>query len=111
MDELAHSCDAATEYPKNLVCHHTHQHVLDSYVHKLEERGDNLFCSPNKAVVNFWQFDHEAQGMSSEKSFKFEEPNSPPGFWHRCVHNLGELYEQLHIASSPQRLDPRCRFM
>lgn len=72
MDELARSCDAAPEYPKNLVCHQTHQYVLESYVRRLEERGDNLFCGQNKAIVNFWQFDHEAQGLSLRKSLGFE---------------------------------------
>jgi hypothetical protein len=67
MDELTSSLDAARHYPKNLICHTTHQHVLDSYVDRLQERGDNLFCSPDNAVVNFWQFDHEAQSMSSTK--------------------------------------------
>jgi uncharacterized protein len=63
MDALAISCDAAREYPKNLICHNTYQHVLDSYARRLKEREDSLFCSLNKAAVNFWQFDHEAQGM------------------------------------------------
>lgn len=33
------------------------------------------------------------------------------GFWDRAVRNPAELQEQLRIGSTPQRLDPRCRFM
>lgn len=75
MDDLTCPCDAAREYPENLVCHQTYQHVLKSYRHRLEERGDNLFCSPDKAVVNFWQFDHEARGMSIKKNLQSPKPD------------------------------------
>ncbi|KAF7512558.1 hypothetical protein GJ744_000819 [Endocarpon pusillum] len=94
MDELARSYERAPDYPKNLLCPNTYQHVLDSYFRRLKDREDNLFCSANKSLVYFWQFNHEAQG-----------------FWDNCVHNRTELNDQLRIASSPQRLDPRCRFV
>jgi hypothetical protein len=94
MDELVRSYEAASEYPKNLVCHHTFQHVLDSYSLRLGERKDSLFSDESKAAVDFWQFDHASQG-----------------FWDKRVHNASELHEQLRIGSLPQRLDPKCRFM
>jgi predicted xylose isomerase-like sugar epimerase len=64
MNELIRSCGEAADYPKNLVSQNTYQHVLDSYFHQLQEKEDNLFCSPKKAAVHFWQFDREAQGTS-----------------------------------------------
>jgi hypothetical protein len=94
MDELIRSYDAAPEYPTNLICHHTHQHVLDSYLVRLGERGDSIFCHESKAAVDFRQFDHADQG-----------------FWDKCVHNPVELREHLRIGSVPQRLDPKCQFM
>jgi hypothetical protein len=94
MDELVRSYDAASEYPQNLVCHHTYQHVLDSYRLRLSERENSLFYDESKAAVDFWQFDHAGQG-----------------FWDKRVHNALELREQLRIGSLPQRFDPKCRFM
>lgn len=69
MDELIHSYRAAAKYPRNLVDHHTYQHVLDSYVNQLNDKEDNLFCGPSNVLINFWQFDHESQGSSPEKCF------------------------------------------
>jgi hypothetical protein len=94
MDELIRSYEAASQYPKNLICHQVYPHVLDSYILQLDAREDSLFSGENKAVADFWQFDHVGQG-----------------FWHKCVRNTVELREQLRIGALPQRLDPRCQFM
>ena len=94
MDEVVRSYEAAHDYPKSLVCHQHYEHVLDSYLTRLNEREDSLFYGESRAAVHFWQFDHASQG-----------------FWDRCVHNALELREQLRIGSLPQRLDPKCQFM
>jgi hypothetical protein len=94
MDELLSSLEAVPKYPKNLICHQVYPHVLDSYVSRLDEREQTLFCDKRKAAVDFWQFDHAGQG-----------------FWDKRVCNDVELREQLRIGVLPQRLDPRCQFM
>jgi hypothetical protein len=57
MDELMRSCADARDYPRNLVCHNTYQHVLSSYLQGLNAREQSLFCSENKAAVDFWEID------------------------------------------------------
>jgi hypothetical protein len=63
MDELIRLHGNAAEYPKNLVSTHTYQHVLHSYAQRLNEKERSLFCSQDKAVVDFLQFDEGGSGV------------------------------------------------
>lgn len=62
MDELIRArSDLYDSYPANLNLP-AHQHILDSYARHLKEKEGNLFCSPDKAVVHFSQFNHGDPG-------------------------------------------------
>jgi hypothetical protein len=74
MDEFVRSNDAASEYPKNLVCHRNHQHVLDAYVDQVNERAVRLFCRPDRAAVNFLQLDDESRGGRLSNILEYSEP-------------------------------------
>lgn len=111
MDQLIGSLNAALEYPKNLVCHHSYQHVLESCSQRLKDRENNLFCNANKALVSFWQYDVQGQGMARENRSGYYKANCPAEFGEKPVRNIADLREQLRLGISPQRLDPKCRFM
>lgn len=115
MDRLVRSNDAAAEYPKNLVYQQSDVHALNQYVKHLDDREDHLFSHESNAAVHFWQFDHEGQGalitscvtsgMSKSRCLTFL------GFLHNCVRDADELAKQLRLSTSPQRFDPKCRFV
>lgn len=66
MDQFLASCNAAAEYPKNLIRSNTYAFVAQSYFDKLNELQSELFNSPEKAALDFWEFGDSASGMFME---------------------------------------------
>lgn len=56
MEKLIASCNAAADYPRNLVKSNIYEFVARSYYDKLDEIQDDLFHDEDKAVLDFWEF-------------------------------------------------------
>ena len=62
MNDFNHSCNAASTYPKNLISPGEYQHNLQSYVHQLDQRQDELFDIDAKAALHFWDLEDGVAG-------------------------------------------------
>lgn len=63
MDQVIVSCNAAADYPKNLIQSNTYEFVLDSYFNQLNDRQDDLFHNGDRAVLDLWDFGHSGKGV------------------------------------------------
>ncbi|KAH0539072.1 hypothetical protein FGG08_004370 [Glutinoglossum americanum] len=84
MEQFIMSLDGASRYPLNLIYHTTHEHNLEAYFKRLNDREEGLFSVEYKASLDFWDFDELEQD---------------------------ELEKKLRVRASPARNDPRCRFL
>lgn len=62
MEQVIVSCNAAADYPKNLINSDTYEFVLNSYFDRLDERQHDLFHNEEKAGLDFWQFRDSGKG-------------------------------------------------
>ena len=72
MDKISLLCRTASSYPSNLVDHsNIHQHVLDSYLQRLDQRQDLLFQKETEtAALDFIDLREQAAGGTDNKSSK-----------------------------------------
>lgn len=52
MEDLRHSYTSAKQFPQNLICPRSQQHVLKSYREKLEDEARRLFCAVGQASLH-----------------------------------------------------------
>jgi hypothetical protein len=57
MNDLVESCRVANTFPKNLLCHNTHEYALDTYVRELKKRESALFCAEGEGALDFWDME------------------------------------------------------
>lgn len=117
-EQLATSCEAAVDYPKNLIRHNTYEHKINTYFERLNEREDRIFNNKAEAALDFWEFDVHGKGMLvslrpnlSSVGLHLLTYSLSAAFWHNRVRDAGELKKQLRVACLPEREDPRCRFV
>ncbi|KAI9866764.1 MAG: hypothetical protein M1813_000706 [Trichoglossum hirsutum] len=94
MESFMKSCDAAAEYPRNLIYHNTYDYNLEAYVKRLDERESDLFSIESKASLDFWDFNEQEQE-----------------FMPFCIRSAIELEKKLRVGAMSVRRDPRCRFI
>jgi hypothetical protein len=63
MDDFVASCNAAVEYPRNLIYHETYEHNLTSYEERLGRREDQLFSPDQSATLDLEEHDFQNHGM------------------------------------------------
>jgi hypothetical protein len=58
------SCNAADNFPSNLVFHNTYPHILRTYVSRLDdqENKDRLFYGENASDVEVWEYSNQHSG-------------------------------------------------
>ena len=79
MEQLISSCDAANSYPMNLVKQSVYEHILSAYSRRLDEQDSRLFRSETEASLDFWDFDHDGEGMFiTPVKFFFDEAEISP---------------------------------
>lgn len=67
MDQFIASCEAAEQYPKNLLHqlqHETYSYTLEAYAEKLKERQSSLFSDESDAALDLLEFEDATRGTS-----------------------------------------------
>ncbi|KAF2116785.1 hypothetical protein BDV96DRAFT_598636 [Lophiotrema nucula] len=93
MQAIRESCDKADNYPLNLVCQNTYQHILSDYVSRLNAREKDLFMDKDACSVDFLQH-------SGEK-----------GVHQTNIKTLSDLKAHLWKDVEETKSLPKCRFM
>ena len=62
---LTVSCEAALEFPRNLVRHDSYEYILNSYHSRLDEHEKRLFQDESKSTLDFSELDHDGNCQSS----------------------------------------------
>ena len=68
MDDFLASCQAATDFPRNLVYHDTYEHNLTAYTERLGKREDKLFSADESAYLELEEHDFQNQSTVSKTS-------------------------------------------
>ena len=55
MEELLRACDAASEYPRNLIHYNNYNHDPDVYTNRLDDQESDLFVEETKACLDLWE--------------------------------------------------------
>lgn len=63
MDLLVKSCNAAAEFPKNLIYPGAYNHTLEKYVRRLDQDETRLFSRNADAAVDIWQLEDQRKGI------------------------------------------------
>ena len=111
-EKFIRSCNDAIAYPNNLVYHNSYDHVLQSYVERLDEHEKRLFFGESRASLSIRDYDDDVKGLQVSST--------------RLVHQLTHKYldfenitlcgnDDLQSYLSGKQLfnhnDPQCRFM
>jgi hypothetical protein len=59
MDDFLVSCNAAAEFPRNLVYHDTYEHNLTAYQDRLKKRDSQLFSADESANLELEEHDFQ----------------------------------------------------
>lgn len=62
MDQFIASCNAAPDYPRNIINHNTYEYILRAYTERLNEQERRIFSDETKAAQEFWEFDDSDPG-------------------------------------------------
>lgn len=64
MEQVISSCNAAANYPQNLIQSSAYEFVANSYLEKLDEHQRDLFGAAESAALDFWELSDTSRGTS-----------------------------------------------
>jgi hypothetical protein len=69
MDDFLASCQAAADFPRNLVYHDTYEHNLTAYEERLGKREEQLFSADESANLELEEHDFQNHSTVSRETF------------------------------------------
>jgi hypothetical protein len=110
--DFLQACNSAASFPKSLVNQNTYEHVKTTYISRLDEAENQLFCKEDKASVELWEYRDMSTGTQNVAMQTIPRNLlNKKGFTSSHISRNQEVVKNLMGAQPFSQVDPYCRFM
>lgn len=109
-EQFVNSCQAAAEYPENLVFSATREHTSKGYVKQLDERETKIFSKNEDLILDVLEYESPKEGKFFETETLSMADFYSTEFCPTRIRSLEGLRKLLNGKLELNKFDPRCRF-